>query len=184
MGRRSSAPPGSRTSGRLAVSARRGRVVVLAEPVNGRRLLRAKSSIRIVASDECGPTISSPMPVDLLQRLAPLDERREQQVAERPVLEQQRPQHVAVDGDVAQRLRDDGGEEDGLPGEQVHLAEEAGGAVADDLVAGRVEDRDLALEDRDERVARVADAVEHVSDPCGALLAELGERRQLRRREL
>ena len=29
--------------------------------------------------------------------------------------------------------------------------------MADDLVAGRVEDRDLALEDRDERIRRVAD---------------------------
>ena len=83
---------------------------------------------------------------------------------ERPVLEQQRPQRVAIDGDVAQRLRDDRGQEDGLPGEEVHLAEEARRAVADDLVAGRVEDRDLALDDRDEGVALVADAEQHVAD--------------------
>ena len=63
------------------------------------------------------------------------------------VLEEQRPQRFAVDRDVAQRLGDDRGQEDGLPGEQVHLAEEARGAVADDLVARRVEDRHLALDE-------------------------------------
>ena len=83
---------------------------------------------------------------------------REQQVAERPVLEQQRPQHLALDGDVAHRLGHHGGQVDGLAGQQVQLAEEARGAVADDLVPGGVEDRRLALEDRDERVALVADA--------------------------
>ena len=123
------------------------------------------------------------MPCDPLQRLAPGDERREHEVAERSVLEQQRAQRVAVDGDVAQRLRDDRGQEDGLPGEQVQLAEEAGGAVADDLVAGRVEDRDLALEDRDERIVRIADAEQHVADPRSPLLADRGERRELRGRE-
>ena len=61
----------------------------------------------MVASDECGPTISTPTPCDPLQRFAPGDEGREQEVAERPVLEQQRSQHVAVDGDVAQGLGDD-----------------------------------------------------------------------------
>ena len=98
------------------------------------------------------------MPSHALQRLAPRDEGREQQVAERPVLEEQRPQHLALDRDVAQRLRDDRRQEHGLPGEQVQLAEEARRAVADDLVARGVEDRDLALEDRDERIAPVADA--------------------------
>ena len=125
--------------------------------VNGSRLLRAKSSIRIVAAEECGPTISTPMPCDVLQRLAPRDERREQEVAERPVVEQERPQRVAVDGDVAQRLRGDRGQEDRLPGQEVQLAEEVGRSVPHDLVAGRVEDRDLALDDRDERIAPVAD---------------------------
>ena len=51
--------------------------------------------------------------------------------------------------------------------------------MADDLVAGGIEDRDLALEDRDERIARVADPEEHVADLGRALLAELGEERQL-----
>ncbi len=108
-------------------------------------------------SDSCGPMISMPDPLALLQHLAPLDEGGEEQVGERAVLEEQLPQDLAIDGDVAHRLGDDGGEEDGLPGEQVHLAEEAGGAVADDLLAGAVEDRRLALDDRDERVALVAD---------------------------
>ena len=183
-------PPGSRTSGRLVgvepgdqrrrrgSSSRSG-----SRHVKGRRLLRANSTIRIVASDERGPTISRPTPSHLLQRLAPRDEGRQQEVAQRPVLEQQRPQRVAIDRDVAQRLRDDRRQEDGLPGEEVHLAEEARRAVADDLVAGRIEDRHLAFEDRDERVAPVADPEQHVADGGGALLAELGERLELRRGE-
>ena len=69
------------------------------------------------------------------------------------------------------------------PGQQVHLAEEARGAVADDLVAGGVEDRRLALEDRDERVALVADLEQHLADRGGALLAVARERRELRRGE-
>ena len=121
--------------------------------------------------------------VDLLQGLAPLDERRQHEVAERPVLEQERPQRVAVDGDVAQRLRHDRRHEDGLSRQEVHLAEEAGRSVADDLVACRVDDRDLALENRDERVGAVADAIEHVADARGALFAQRAEPRQLRRRE-
>ena len=52
-----------------------------------------------------------------------------------------------------------------------------------DLVAGGVEDRDLALEDRDERVALVADPVQGVARVGRALLAELGKRRELRRRQ-
>jgi hypothetical protein len=44
--------------------------------------------------------------------------------------------------------------------------------VANDLVAGRVEDRHLALEDRHERVVAIADAIEHIADVSGALLAE------------
>ena len=36
-----------------------------------------------------------------------------------------------------------------------------GSAVPDDLTAGRVEDRHLALDDRDERVAPVADAEQY-----------------------
>ena len=47
---------------------------------------------------------------------------------------------------------------------QVQLAEEAGGAVADDLVAGRIEDRHLALADGDERIGGISDPVQHVAD--------------------
>ena len=91
--------------------------------------------------------------------------------AQRPVLEQQHPQRVAVDGDVTRRLRDDRGQEDGLAGQEVQLADEPGGAVTDHLVTGRVEDGHLAFEDRDERVASVADAEQHVTDVGGPLLA-------------
>ena len=61
-----------------------------------------------------------------LERLPARDEGREQHVAERAVLEEHRPQHVAVDGDVAHRLTRDRGEEHRLPGHQVELPEEAG----------------------------------------------------------
>ena len=118
--------------------------------------------------------------LDLLERLAPRDERRQQEVAERPVVEQQRPERIAVDCDVPQCASDDRGQEHRLPGEQVHLAEEARCAVPDDLLSGRIEDRHLSLEDRDERIPPVADSEQHVSDGRAALLAELGERRQLR----
>ena len=67
-----------------------------------------------------------------------------------------------------------------MPGEKVHLAEEARCSVPDDLVSGRIEDRHLSLEDRDEGIASVADPEQHVPDGRAALLAELGERRQLR----
>ena len=127
--------------------------------------------------------IFEPDALDALERLAPGDERRQQEVAQRPVLEQEPTESVAVDRDVAQRLRDDGGEEDGLPGKEVQLAEEPRGAVADDLVAGRIEDGHLALDDRDERIASVADSEQHVADVRIPLLSELGERRQLRTRQ-
>ena len=67
--------------------------------------------------------------------------------------------HVPIDRDVTQRLGDDGRDKHRLPGQQVQLAEEPRRSVADDLVTGRVADRDLALEDRDERIAAIADAI-------------------------
>jgi hypothetical protein len=89
-------------------------------------------------------------------------------------------QGLAVDRDVAQRLGDHGGEEDRLPGEQVHLAEEALAPVADDLAPGRVPDRDLARADRDERVGLVADLEQHLPDRGRALLPVPGEGLELR----
>ena len=122
--------------------------------MNGRRLLRANSSIRIVAFGRVRADDLDADPLDPLERFAPGDEGRQHEVAERAVLVQQRSQRFAVDGDVMQRLDDDRGDEHRLPGKQVQLAEEAGRPVADDLVAASIEDRDLALDDRDERVAR------------------------------
>ena len=49
-----------------------------------------------------------------LERLSPGDECGQDEVAQRPVVEQQLAHHVAVDGDVAQGLGDDRGDEDGL----------------------------------------------------------------------
>src|SRR4029453_18299702 len=70
-----------------------------------------------------------------------------------------------------------------LAGEEVHLAEEPGRPVAHDLAARRVDDRDLTLDDRDERVRAVADAIENVADLRGALLTQRAEPLQLRGRE-
>ena len=162
----SSPPPGSRTTGGSSPPPGASSC-----QVNGSRFARATSIRRNVASEERGPTISMPMPSHALQRLAAGDEGREHQIAQRAVLEQQPAQDVTVDRDVPQRLRHDRGHEDGLPGEEVQLAEEARGAVTEDLVAGGVEDRHLALPDRDEGVRRVADAVEDVADRRRALLA-------------
>jgi len=60
-----------------------------------------------------------------------------------------------------------------LPGEEVQLAEETGGAVADDLVAGRIQDRHLALTDGDEGIDRISDLVQDVAD-ARKLLADAG----------
>ena len=118
---------------------------------------------------------------DLLQCLAARDEGREQEVAQRSVLEQHRTQRLALDGDVPQRLRDDRGDEHRLPREEVQFAEEVRRAVPGDVVARGIEDRHLAIDDRDERVAAIADAIQHIPDVRAAFLAELGQRRQLRR---
>ena len=90
---------------------------------------------------------------------------------------------LALDRDVAQRLRHDRSHEHGLSRQEVHLTEEAGMTVPDDLVTCRVDDRDLALQNRDERVRAVADPIEHVSDARGAFLAQPAEPCELRRRE-
>ena len=121
--------------------------------------------------------------VALLERLAPRDEGRQQQVGERPVVEQQRTQGVAVDRDIAHRRCHDGRHEDRLARQQIQLAQKAGRAVADDLVPGRVEDRRLALANCDERIALVPDPVQNVTNGRGPLLPECRERRQLGRRQ-
>ena len=135
----------------------------------------------MVASDERGPTHLHAKPLNALQQLAPRDEGRQEQVAQRSVLEQQRPQRVAINGDVSQRLRNDRRHENGLAGQQVELSEETRRAVTNDLVTRLVDDGHLALDDRDEGVPPIADPVQHVADLRRALVAELGKRRQLRR---
>ena len=83
----------------------------------------------------------------LLECLAPRDEGREQQIRECAVVEQQQPQLVAIDSDVAHRLGDDGCHEHRLAGQQVQLAQEAGGAVAHDLAPRGVQNRRLTLDE-------------------------------------
>src|SRR5207244_13428356 len=60
-------------------------------------------------------------PLHALERLPAGDEGREDEVAERSVVEQERAQRVAVDCDVAERLCRNRGQEDRLPGNQVQL---------------------------------------------------------------
>jgi hypothetical protein len=55
-----------------------------------------------------------PEACDRLQRLPPRDERGQDEVAQGPVVKQQLPYDVAVDGDVSQRRKDDRGDEDRL----------------------------------------------------------------------
>ena len=135
----------------------------------------------MVAFEECGPTISRPRP-----RTACSASRRAMKAASTRslsarVLEQQRAQRLALDGDVAERLGHDRGDEHSLSGQEIELAEKARSPVTHDLVADRVTDRHLAVANRDERVATIADLIEHLPDIGGPLLAELGQRRQLRR---
>ena len=116
----------------------------------------------------------------LLERVAPAHERRGDRVAELLIVEEQAPERLTVDRDVAHPLRDHRGHIDGLAGEQVQLAQEAMRFMAHDLVAVGIEDGRLAVDDRDERIRAVADAVQHVSDLGGALLAVRAQRLQLR----
>src|SRR5919106_319049 len=186
VGARSSAPPGNRTSGRPDGSSRdqlRGRRIVPApriapgerQPVAPRELEHLHGGLRRTRTHHLDAE-----PPNALQQLPPRDEAGQQQIAQRPILEQEPPQRVAVDRDVAQRLRNHRAHKDGLAGQQVELAEETPRAVADDLVARLVENRHLALNDRDEGVPLIADLVQHLADIRRALVAELGKRRQLR----
>src|SRR5262249_55274808 len=102
-------------------------------------------------------------------------ERPQQEIAERAVLEQDLSRLLTLDGDVAHRLGHHGGEEDGLSGEQVRLAEEAARAVAVDLRTSLVEHGRLAFDDRDQRIASVTDPKEDVAHLGAPLLAVLGE---------
>ncbi len=105
------------------------------------------------------------------------------EVAERAVLVEKRAQGGALDCDVPKRLGHERVDEDGLPRQEVQLAEEAGGAVPDELVSGRVDDRDLSFEDRHERIGPIADPVQQLTGRRRALLADLGESGELRRGE-
>ena len=49
--------------------------------------------------------------------------------------------------------------------------------MPDELVPGRVDDRDLSFEERHERIAPIADTVQKLTDGRRALLADLGESR-------
>ena len=133
---------------RQAHDRRRAVVGRLVRHVNGRRLLRAKSSIRIVAADECGPTISRPSPSTVCSASRRAMNVESTRSLSGPSSNSRLAQHVAIDGDVAQRLRHHRRDEDRLPRQQVQLAQEPRRAVADDLLPGPVDDRDLALEDR------------------------------------
>jgi hypothetical protein len=114
-----------------------------------------------------------------LQRLTTVDERREDDVAERPVVEQHGPEGVSLDRDVPQRLRHDCGQENRLSRQEVQLPNEAGGAVTHELVPRAVEDRDLPLANRDERIAGVTHPEENVVHVRAPLFADVRKRVEL-----
>ena len=134
-------PAGARAAGSAGSSASTARDRASSEcsgsrQVYGRRLLPRELDhpprrLRRARADDLDADA-----VDLLQRLAAGHERGEQQVAER-----RRPRRAA--GAATSRSTamyrigcgDDRRQVDGLAGQEVHLAEEARGAVPDDLVA-------------------------------------------------
>ena len=163
---------------RLRSVRRRGLVPGKREPVGADEVEHLHGGFRRARPDDLDADA-----LDALERLPPSDEGREDEVAERSVVEQQCAQRLAIDRDVAQRFGHDRRHEHGLSRQEVQFAEKARGAVADDLVAGRVKDRHLALTDGDERIRAVADPVQHVADGGRPLLAQPRKRRQLRGRQ-
>ncbi len=161
-----------------ASAGRRGILPGVRQPIRARELEHAHRRLRAVRTDDLQTD-----PRDALQRLPPRDERGEHDVAELTVLVEERAQRSALDRDIPQRLGHERVDEDRLPREQVQLPEEAGRAVPDDLVPRRVDDRDLPLANRDERVDPIAHPVQQLTGGRRALLADLGQSRQLRRRE-
>ena len=140
------------------------------QPVRARELEHPHRRLRTVRADDLEAD-----PLHALQRLTPRDERGEEQIAERAVLVQKRAQRDALDRDIPQRLDHERVHEHRLPRQQIQLPEEARGALPDQLVPGRVNDRDLPLEDRNERVAPIADPVQQLADSRRALLTDLGQ---------
>jgi hypothetical protein len=76
-----------------------------------------------------------------------------------------------------QRLRNDCGQQHGLPGQQVHFAEESRRAMADEFLPASVNDCHLPFANCDEGIGRISDAKEHIADIRGELLADSRERR-------
>ena len=146
------------------------------EPVRAREVENSHGRFGCVRADDLEAD-----PLDALQRLATGDERGEEKVAQLGVLVEEQTQRGSLDGDVPQRLDHERADEHRLPREEVQLAEEAGGAVPDDLVPCCVDDRDLSFEDRHERIAPIPDPIQQLTGTGRALLADLGESRQLRR---
>ena len=140
------------------------------EPVGAREVEHPHGRFGVVRADDFQAD-----PLHGLQRLPPGDERGEEQVAERAVLVQKRAQRGTLDRDVPQRLGHERADEDGLSGQEVQLPEEARGAMPDQVVPGRVDDRDLSFQDRNERIDPIADPVQQLTDRSRALLADLGE---------
>ena len=164
---------------RQRAAAGRGRILPgVRQPVRAREIEHPHRRLGAVRADDLEAD-----PLHALQRLAAGDEGGEEEVAERAVLVEERAQRGALDRDVPQRLGHERVDEDRLPRQEVQLAEEARGAVPDELVPGGVDDRDLSFEDRDERVRPIADPVQQLAGRRRALLADLGESRELRRGE-
>ena len=146
-------------------------------------LLLAKSSIRIVASDEWGPTISRPTPSTCCSasrrcmRVAstrslsgPSWNRSARRASRSTATYRNGSDTTAVTKTVWPVSRFISPRKPACPWRRISCAR-------------GVDDRDLALEDRDERVRAVADAIENLADAGGSLLPERAEPCQLRLRE-
>jgi ParB-like chromosome segregation protein Spo0J len=142
------------------------------DPVRARELENAHRRLRAARADDLQADT-----FHALQRLSSGDERREQEVAQRPVLVEELAQCRTLDGDVLEWLGYEGVDEDRLPRQEVQLPEEPGRAVPDELVPGCVNDGDFSLADRNERISLIANLVEQVTGRRGTLLADLGDSR-------
>ena len=185
LGRLSSPPPGSRTSGSWSGSIPSSSAAGRSRRPPGRASCtadaaawRTRGSGASPSSDR-GPIISIPM-------FSPLwsASRRLMKVVSSSSRERRRPRtaadaDVAIDGDVAHRLVATAVRNTVCPERRFISPRNPDGAVTDDLVAGGILDRGLSLEDRHQRVGGVADLEQDLAGLGRSFLADLGERLEL-----
>ena len=148
------------------------------EPLGSRELEQPACGGRVARTDDLRTDAAA-----RLQQLAPFDQRAQDQVRERGVIEQQLAQLLARNRDVAHRPGHDRGDEHRLPAQKVDLPEKSWSGMANDLVPVAVQYRGFALDDRDERVGRITDLIQLLAHLGCVLLAVPGEHLDLRARQ-